>query len=82
MRSSKPRSGGARRSNDNVATFIKELVLELPEGEQVDFKSGGYIQIEARRTPSSTRTLTSTLGSTRTGTSTTSGDMSPRSTSR
>lgn len=34
------------RSNDNVATFIKELVLELPEGEEVDFKAGGYIQIE------------------------------------
>jgi len=34
------------RSNDNVATFIKELVLELPEGEDVDFKAGGYIQIE------------------------------------
>ena len=35
------------RSNDNVATFIKELVLELPEGEDVDFKAGGYIQIES-----------------------------------
>lgn len=35
------------RSNHNVATFIKELVLELPEGEEVDFKAGGYIQIEA-----------------------------------
>ncbi|WP_197356909.1 NADH:ubiquinone reductase (Na(+)-transporting) subunit F [Aureliella helgolandensis] len=35
------------RSNRNVATFIKELVLELPEGEEVGFKSGGYIQIEA-----------------------------------
>ena len=34
------------RSNDNVATFIKELVLELPEGELLDFKAGGYIQIE------------------------------------
>ena len=34
------------RSNDNVATFIKELVLELPEGEDVDFRAGGYIQIE------------------------------------
>ena len=33
------------RSNDNVATFIKELVLELPEGESVDFRAGGYIQI-------------------------------------
>ena len=34
------------RSNRNVATFIKELVLELPEGEAVDFRAGGYIQIE------------------------------------
>jgi Na+-transporting NADH:ubiquinone oxidoreductase subunit F len=35
------------KSNHNVATFIKELVLELPEGENVDFRAGGYIQIEA-----------------------------------
>ncbi len=35
------------RSNHNVATFIKELILELPEGEDVAFKAGGYIQIEA-----------------------------------
>ena len=34
------------RSNHNVATFIKELVLELPEGEKVNFRAGGYIQIE------------------------------------
>ena len=34
------------RSNDNVATFIKELVLELPPGEAVPFRAGGYIQIE------------------------------------
>ncbi|MGI9294539.1 MAG: NADH:ubiquinone reductase (Na(+)-transporting) subunit F [Pseudomonadales bacterium] len=34
------------RSNDNVATFIKELVLELPQGETMDFRAGGYIQIE------------------------------------
>ena len=34
------------RSNDNVATFIKCLVLELPEGEHVNFRAGGYIQIE------------------------------------
>ena len=33
-------------SNHNVATFIKELVLALPEGDEVDFKAGGYIQIE------------------------------------
>lgn len=36
----------AVRSNHNVATFIKELVLELPEGEEVPFRAGGYIQIE------------------------------------
>ncbi len=34
------------RSNDNVATFIKELVLELPPGEEVPFRAGGFIQIE------------------------------------
>ena len=34
------------RSNHNVATFIKELVLELPPGEDVGFRAGGYIQIE------------------------------------
>ncbi len=35
------------RSNRSVATFIKELVLELPEGEDVPFRAGGYIQIQA-----------------------------------
>lgn len=34
------------RSNHNVATFIKEFVLELPPGEEVPFRAGGYIQIE------------------------------------
>ncbi len=34
------------RSNHNVATFIKELVLELPVGENVNFRAGGFIQIE------------------------------------
>ncbi len=34
------------RSNRNVATFIKELVLDLPAGEDVPFRAGGYIQIE------------------------------------
>ncbi len=33
-------------SNDNVATYIKEFVVKLPEGENLDFKSGGYIQID------------------------------------
>jgi Na+-transporting NADH:ubiquinone oxidoreductase subunit F len=35
------------RSNNNCATFIKELVLELPQNEELDFRAGGYIQIEA-----------------------------------
>ena len=34
------------RSNNNVATFIKELILELPEGEDLQFRAGGYIQTE------------------------------------
>jgi Na+-transporting NADH:ubiquinone oxidoreductase subunit F len=33
-------------SNPNVATFIKELTLKLPEGEVVDFRAGGYVQLE------------------------------------
>lgn len=33
-------------SNNNVATFIKEFVVKLPEGETLDFKSGSYIQID------------------------------------
>jgi len=33
-------------SNRNVATFIKEFIVKLPEGERLNFKSGGYIQIE------------------------------------
>ena len=33
-------------SNHNVASFIKELVVKLPEGEELDFRAGGYIQIE------------------------------------
>jgi Na+-transporting NADH:ubiquinone oxidoreductase subunit F len=33
-------------SNDNVATFIKELILKLPDGEVVDFRAGGYVQFE------------------------------------
>lgn len=33
-------------ANPNVATFIKELNLKLPEGENVDFRAGGYVQLE------------------------------------
>ena len=42
-------------SNRNVATFIKELKLALPQGEEVPFRAGGYVQIECpphtRRVP-------------------------------
>jgi Na+-transporting NADH:ubiquinone oxidoreductase subunit F len=34
------------KSNQNVATFIKELVLELPKGEKINYRAGGFIQIE------------------------------------
>ena len=34
------------RSNVNVATLIKELVLELPRGESIDFRAGSYVQID------------------------------------
>ena len=34
------------RSNDNVASFIKNLVLELPPGQDLKFQAGGYIQLE------------------------------------
>ncbi|HRK75315.1 MAG TPA: NADH:ubiquinone reductase (Na(+)-transporting) subunit F, partial [Rhodothermales bacterium] len=33
-------------SNDNVSTYIKEFVVKLPEGETLDFDSGGYIQLD------------------------------------
>lgn len=33
-------------SNRNVATYIKELVLQLPDGERMDFRSGGYVQLD------------------------------------
>ncbi|MGK5593912.1 MAG: NADH:ubiquinone reductase (Na(+)-transporting) subunit F [Parachlamydiaceae bacterium] len=32
-------------SNENVATFIKELIVEIPEGEEVNYRSGGYLQV-------------------------------------
>jgi Na+-transporting NADH:ubiquinone oxidoreductase subunit F len=37
------------KSNYNVASFIKEFVVELPEGEKMDFESGGYIQVDVPR---------------------------------
>ena len=40
-------------SNDNIATYIKELVVKMPEGEKLKFKSGSYIQIDVPPTVSS-----------------------------
>ena len=40
-------------SNDNIATYIKELVVQMPEGEKLKFKSGSYIQIDVPPTVSS-----------------------------
>ncbi len=37
-------------SNYNVATFIKEFIVKLPEGEHLDFEAGGYIQIDVPKT--------------------------------
>ena len=37
-------------SNYNVASFIKEFVVKLPEGETLDFEAGGYIQMDVPAT--------------------------------
>ena len=42
-------------SNRNVATFIKEFVVKLPEGEQLDFAPGGYVQIDVPKYQASFR---------------------------
>jgi len=42
-------------SNRNVATFIKEFVVKLPEGESLDFEPGGYIQIDVPKYETSYR---------------------------
>jgi Na+-transporting NADH:ubiquinone oxidoreductase subunit F len=44
-------------SNENVATFIKEFVVKLPEGEVLDFTSGGYIQIDVPKIDVDFRTM-------------------------
>ena len=44
-------------SNNNVATFIKEFVVKLPDGEELDFVSGGYIQIDVPKINVDFRTM-------------------------
>lgn len=48
-------------SNDNKATFIKELKLKIPDGDVVPFRAGGFIQIEAEPIPLNTPILTCQL---------------------
>jgi Na+-transporting NADH:ubiquinone oxidoreductase subunit F len=64
------------RSNRNVATFIKELVLELPAGEEVGSRRAVTSRSKSRRTRSSTRTSTSAASTARIGTSTICGGTS------
>lgn len=49
-------------SNDNVATFIKELVVELPEGEEVPYRSGGYLQFHVPPFKTNTADWKETIG--------------------
>lgn len=69
-------------SNPNVATFIKELTLRLPDGESVDFAPAATCSWNARRTWSSTRTSISSRNIAATGTSSTCGATCRRSTRR
>lgn len=50
-------------SNDNVATFIKELVVEIPEGEEVPYQSGGYLQFHVPPFKTNTTDWKSTMDS-------------------
>jgi Na+-transporting NADH:ubiquinone oxidoreductase subunit F len=54
-------------SNDNVATFIKELVLKLPDDVEMDFRAGGYVQIAVPPFMRSSPTSTSRRSTARTG---------------
>jgi Na+-transporting NADH:ubiquinone oxidoreductase subunit F len=44
-------------SNRNIATYIKEFVVKLPQGEKLHFKSGGYIQIDVPKCEVDFRTM-------------------------
>lgn len=48
-------------SNENVATFIKELIVEIPEGEEVPYKSGGYLQFHVPPFKTNTETWKQTM---------------------
>jgi Na+-transporting NADH:ubiquinone oxidoreductase subunit F len=49
-------------SNDNVATFIKELVVQLPQGEEVPYRSGGYLQFHVPPFKTNTSDWKATIG--------------------
>ena len=48
-------------SNENVATFIKELIVEIPEGEEVPYRSGGYLQVHVPPFKTNTNDWKSTM---------------------
>ncbi len=50
-------------SNQNVATFIKELIVEIPEGEEVPYRSGGYLQVHVPPFKTNTDDWKATMGS-------------------
>ncbi|WP_226988519.1 NADH:ubiquinone reductase (Na(+)-transporting) subunit F [Candidatus Protochlamydia sp. R18] len=50
-------------SNDNVATFIKELIVEIPEGEEVPYQSGGYLQFHVPSFKTNTENWKTTMNS-------------------
>jgi Na+-transporting NADH:ubiquinone oxidoreductase subunit F len=50
-------------SNENVATFIKELIVEIPEGEEVPYRSGGYLQFHVPPFKTNTNEWKSTMDS-------------------
>lgn len=48
-------------SNENVATFIKELIVQIPEGEEVPYRSGGYLQFHVPRFKTNTDAWKATM---------------------
>ena len=72
----------AVRSTTPDATFLTELVLELPHGDTLDFRAGGYIRLNVRRTKSSTGISISTRSTAKTGIASSSGISSRKSSRR
>lgn len=54
---------GTVTSNENVATFIKELAIEIPEGEEIPYRSGGYLQFHVPPFKTNTNDWKATMNS-------------------